>query len=199
MADVDGDHRLDLIAGTAADVSVRLAQADHTFGDATRYLSGSGERALATGDWDGDGDTDLMVTDSSTGEASVLLGQGDGTFEPSGDPHTLFVPGDNPRPGRLVTLWSITPGDFDQDGDLDLAVSRNYSYDNNIAILRGHGDGSFDSQPRQYRIIGSPNSIVSGDLDSDGDLDLAVAHGGYHHLPDYGWWSGGCVGTVGQR
>ena len=56
--------------------------------------------------------------------------------------------------GQASDVWSLAAGDFDQDGDLDLAVAQNYSYDDNISVLLGKGDGSFEREPLRHTLVG---------------------------------------------
>jgi hypothetical protein len=74
-----------------------------------------------------------------------------------------------------ITPLSVAVGDFNRDGSLDLAVANQLS--DNVSVLLGNGDGSF--QPA--RDFGSgihpyPAAVVVGDFDGDGWLDLAVAN-----------------------
>jgi immune inhibitor A len=70
--------------------------------------------------------------------------------------------------------WFIAGGDFDKDGDIDLAVVNNYS--NSVSILMNDGSGTFTASSIS---VGSyPGSIISGDFNSDGNMDLAVTNGG---------------------
>ena len=68
---------------------------------------------------------------------------------------------------------SVAIGDLDGDGDLDLAVANWYS--DNVSVLLGNGDGTFQSAVN-YGAGEYPSSVAIGDLDGDGDLDLAVAN-----------------------
>ena len=89
----------------------------------------------------------------------MLLGNGDGSFQPPRG----YAAGRSPS--------SVAVGDFDGDGDQDLAVA-NLSSDN-VSVLLGNGDGSF--QPAQDYAAGSyPTSVAVGDFDGDGDQDLVV-------------------------
>ena len=77
-----------------------------------------------------------------------------------------FVVGD--RPGCMTT------GDFDDDGDVDLAVSNRFS--DSVSILLGDGAGSFAS-PANLPVGEEPFSVARGDLDGDGALDIVVVNG----------------------
>jgi len=70
---------------------------------------------------------------------------------------------------------SVTSGDFNKDGDLDLAVANVNS--SNVSILLGVGDGSFNSAVNYTVGVGNnPQSVTSGDFDKNGNLDLAVTN-----------------------
>src|SRR5262249_17803147 len=143
MGDVNGDGNLDLAvtnSGTYPDypessVSVLLGNGDGTFQPCTDYVVGVNPHAVTVGDVNGDGYPDLVVANSGSypnytdGSLSVLLGNGDGTFQPA-----LTAPAG----GRPV---AAALGDFNGDGVLDLAVA---DYDSaTVSVFRGHGDGSF--------------------------------------------------------
>jgi len=93
---------------------------------------------------------------------SVLLAQ---TFAPKVD----YVVG--PRPYTLVS------GDFDADGDFDLATTRSGAFESDgidsVCILMNNGDGTF-ALPSKYSVGDFP-SLTNADLDKDGDIDLAAA------------------------
>ena len=116
--------------------------------------------AIAAADLNGDGIPDLVVADQLTGHVSVLLGVGDGTFQPA----TSVQVGSGPD--------AIAIGKFTSSGHMDIAVANQQSGD--VSILLGNGDGTF--QPAvSYSIGGQPTAIVAGDFDQNGTLDLAVA------------------------
>ena len=134
-----------------------------TFAAKTDYATGLGPFSLSSADLDGDGITDLVVTNALSNTVSVLLGRGDGTFAVKTD----FAIGDDAR--------FIFTADLDGDGDADLAVANSGS--NTVSVLLNNGDGTF-APKTDYGTGDFPRSIVAADLDGDGDNDLAVANGG---------------------
>ena len=124
---------------------------------------GSGPDAIVAGDFTGDGRTDLAVANYRSNDVSILLGNGDGTFQ---SPVTYAV---GSAPYALVT------GDFTGDGRTDLAVANYRS--NDVSILLGNGDGTFQS-PVTYAVGSAPYALVTGDFTGDGRTDLAVANSG---------------------
>ena len=73
--------------------------------------------------------------------------------------------------GRHPT--SVTAGDFNGDGKPDLAVASSSS--NNVSILLGNGDGTFQAAV-SYPAGSGPVSVTSGDFNGDGKLDLVTAN-----------------------
>ena len=125
------------------------------------YPAGSLPRSVVSGHFNGDANLDLAVVNFGSSDVSVLLGNGDGTFQPA----VNYPVGDNPR--------SATAGDFDGDGKMDLATANSGS--NNVSILLGNGDGTFQSAAN-FGADSNPFGIAAGDFDHNGKLDLAVAN-----------------------
>ena len=96
---------------------------------------------------------------------SVLLGNGDGTFQPAAS----YTAGEGPA--------ALALGDFTQDGKLDLAVGDFYCGTpcGRVIVLLGNGDGTFQS-PVSYSAGAQPISLAAEDLSGDGKMDLVEAN-----------------------
>ncbi len=164
-ADFNNDGILDFaIADAAGYINIRLGEGDGSFDYAstaslTYWPLAFGLKSTAYGDFDGDGNLDLVFLASfgklnPTG-VGVNLGNGDGTF----------------RPGwRLQdsSIVDMVAGDFNQDGKLDL-IAGDCCLN---SVLLGNGDGTFQRREYAYR-SGNADDRIAGDFNGDGKLDLA--------------------------
>jgi hypothetical protein len=168
----DGMLGLAIVQSSRNSVAILLGRVDGTLAPAAYYDTGNQPVAVAAGDFNGDGRQDLVVANQNcesasycgaNGSISILLGNGDGTFQP----HTEFASG--AQPGSLAV------GDFNGDGKPDLAVS-NGTMDS-VWVLLGNGDGTFQA-PAPFTTPTAAVRVVAGDFNGDGKLDLAVAGSG---------------------
>lgn len=172
----DGKDDMAIVNSGSNNVSIRLNQGDGSFKAATGspYTVGTNPKAIVVGDFNKDGKLDLAVANLGSDNVTILLGNGDGTFTIKGSPST----GAGSAPAGLVV------GDFNNDGNLDLAVTD--SATGNLSILYGNGDGTFQAPvtfsanpghgPNNTGSLLNPKGITSADLNGDGKLDLIVAN-----------------------
>ncbi len=130
---------------------------------------GNGPRAIAIGLFNAGTDPDLAIANELTDDVSVLLGTTGAAFQAA----VSFSAGEPPQGVAGLSPSGIAAGDFNGDGDLDLAVANLQSDD--VAILLGGAGASF-SAPVQLAAGDGPRAVVTGDFNGDGDLDLAVAN-----------------------
>jgi hypothetical protein len=168
VADFNGDQKPDLAVSNAANglnssVSILLGDGNGGFGPKTDFATVIYAGGLATGDLDGDGDLDLAVTGSCSPchKISVLIGHGDGTFEPKVDYDTDVSPG------------MVAFADFDDDGDLDI-VTANWG-PGSASVLLGVGDGTFTAGST-YTNGWSCFGVAVGDMDQDDRADFVLTN-----------------------
>ena len=145
-----------------------------------RRWTGLAPQAVVIGNLNSDPSPDLAVANSGSNSASVLLGNGDGTFGLKTD----FAVEGNPQ--------SLAIGDLNGDGKADLAVGNAGS--NTVSILLGGGDGTFAPEAA-FQTGPGPSSIGLADLDGDGKLDVASANAGSNTVSVLLGDGGGALGT----
>jgi hypothetical protein len=150
-----------MILAALAILATPLACAQTFMFNRADFATGVGPVAVAVGDFNGDGLTDVVTANASANTVSVLLGHGDGTFAPHSDYAVEGAP------------IGIVVGDFNGDGKLDIATIS--GFDNSVvSVLIGLGDGTF--KPYITTTAGTQGgSIAVGDFNGDGKLDVAVS------------------------
>lgn len=132
------------------------------------YAAAASPVAMITADANNDGRVDVITTNASGG-VTVLLSNGDGTFQaPRMSSLGLVSPG-SPYTGSQA--GTLAAGDFNGDGKLDIVTGSG----NNAVLALGNGDGTFQAPTITYA-GSSPTRISTGDLNGDGRLDLVTAN-----------------------
>ena len=129
------------------------------------FAAGTGRNpySVTLGDVNGDGRLDIVTANDANNNASVLLGNGNGTFQGE----QTFATGTFSRSGTL--------GDVNGDGKLDLITANFQS--NNVSVLLGNGDGTFLGQ-QTFATGFNPSSVTLGDVNGDGKLDIVTGNRG---------------------
>lgn len=164
-ADLNGDDFSDLaiVCENSSDVRVFLSNHDGTgsFGPlhlGTAYPVGNTPSPNENADFDGDGFIDVVTCESVSNSVSVLLGNGDGTFQAA---TTYSVLG--PSHGVAVL-------DLDGDGDTDIAATGN----DEVQLRVNAGNGTFPTLLSIPTSVQTDYALAAADMDNDGITDLVV-------------------------
>jgi len=182
--DLNGDGKADAIGIFNNSLYVYLSNGDGTFAAGVPYALGTiqyiSTALMEFGDFNGDHKTDVaLIVAGEPGEEVVLLGNGDGTLQPTLHIST-GVTNSTPTPAPTVL------GDFNGDGKLDVAtleisVSGGPTA-GTVYLLFGNGDGTFQAPTAafsfQYSGLGGSETesatLAAADVNNDGKLDLVV-------------------------
>ena len=171
--DVNGDGHLDIVAVSGdQQISVLLGNGDGTFQSAISFaapvLPGYSTAAstpilgLISADVNRDGNKDIICSNGL-----VLLGNGKGAFTAAAAPAFPYFADNTYASGP-----SLSSGDLNNDGKVDLVVSGN----SKVSIWIGKGDGTF-TEGQSYAAINSSGIVNVTDLDGDGNADIFVGLG----------------------
>jgi hypothetical protein len=152
--DFDGDGTGDIALDDNRNHEVHLVWGDRAIG---LHSVGGYPNAVLTGDLDGDGRSDLAVSNRDSATVSILYSRANRSFE------IETIPVGEERLEQLVLA------DLNNDGLLDLATG----HSGVASTLLNLGERRFGAPRFFYHEVSRPADFVAGDLDGDGDLDLA--------------------------
>ena len=164
LVDVNEDGILDAaVAFSIGNVAISLGNGNGTFQAPNTFATGTGgsARGIAGADINGDGHIDLVTTNHADNTVSVLLGFGNGSFQPQ----QTYRTGANP--------YQLTLGDVTGDGKIDALVGTLGG--SCLTILQGNGDGTFQAAKT---LAAGPQTVTVEMADVNGDLipDLVTSN-----------------------
>ena len=171
VGDVNNDEHLDLVVTNALkdNIGIFLGYGNGTFSDQMIYPTeyGSTPVSVALGDFNNDGNLDIVNACYWTSDIGIFFGYGNGTFSDEITYSTGY--GSNPN--------SVVVGDFNNDSILDIAVTNQGS--RSIGIFLGCGDGNFLNETMYSTGNNSkPTTMTVGDFNNDAILDITVSNFG---------------------
>ncbi|HWY24740.1 MAG TPA: VCBS repeat-containing protein [Nevskia sp.] len=168
--DFNHDGRPDLVSGGALSVTILLGNGSGGFNAAASYFVGFDIACVNVADVNGDGIPDIVASGTGTLNLKVLLGKGDGSFEPGENLSSLGI---GPQ------CFSLADLNGDHKADIAVVNSSSFYGVGDLAILLGRGDGTFTDTAANatYPLAFIPWATAVADFNGDGIPDIAVANG----------------------
>ncbi|MBL7942329.1 MAG: VCBS repeat-containing protein, partial [Flavobacteriales bacterium] len=184
-SDINLDGNMDVVVHAAGGFTVIPGNGNGTFSLPVAYPSvnngSGGERTIVSGDFNGDGNTDLAGAKISDNIMAVVYGNGDGTFGPPATYEGMNYP------------RALVSGDLNGDGADDIAIT---SIDDEVLVFFGGTDSQL-SDPLHLDTPGSPSGICTFDCNTDGNSDLIVVAAGLGKIYTFiGYGDGTFTGPI---
>ena len=169
----DGKSDIVVVDSGVSKLMVLLGAGNGQFAAGVNYPGPEKADAVQVADMNGDGNLDLIAVGqgtNGTGSLTVLLGNGDGTFQ---TPTTYSL---------SAKAYDLAVTDLNHDGFPDVAISTSGS---GLMVLLNNGSGGLNS-PTTYSVNGPSTHIIAGDFNGDGSPDLIALNGIPYYLPNHG-------------
>jgi type II secretory pathway component GspD/PulD (secretin) len=143
----------------------------------TSFAVGNNPVALTSSDFNNDNLPDLAVANQNDNTISILLNQNNGNFVAATNSPFVLAKGET-GPSAIATAtfgntFTTSSGVTSLAADLVIANSTS----NNVTVLLGNGDGTFqEAAGSPYAVGKNPSSVVVADFNGDGNADFAVAN-----------------------
>jgi hypothetical protein len=167
-ADFNGDGKLDLAIGNVLqkNIGILINNGNGTFAGAVNYTVDFNPETSTAADFNGDGKLDLVVGNflggpTSGGTMSVLIGNGDGTFQAA-------------VTTAIQTPFHVVAIDLNADGKQDIVAA---SPPDKVSVRLGNGNGTFQS-PVTYLVGSGPRTLAIADYNGDTKPDVVVSNSG---------------------
>ena len=167
-ADFNGDGKLDLAIGNVLNknIAILINNGNGTFAAAVNYTVDFNPETSTAADFNGDGKLDLVVGNflggpTSGGSMSVLIGNGDGTFQAA-----VTTP--------IQTPFHVVAVDLNADGKQDIVAA---SPPDKVSVRLGNGNGTFQS-PVTYTVGDGPRTLAIANFNGDTKPDVVVSNSG---------------------
>jgi hypothetical protein len=161
-ADVNGDHKIDLVIGGGTSITVMLGAGDGTFPTSGSFDAGNDSHSIAVADINGDKIPDVVTASINSGTVSVLLGNGNGSFQAP----VIY-------PTNAASLLAIALADFNGDHHPDIVISAYPAQPFGGGIMLNNGNGTF--QPPIGGLTGA--ALAVADLNGDNNMDVVSGEG----------------------
>ena len=171
--DFNGDSKVDLatVSGNNGNISILFGDGTGSFSTPVNIKTPTSKLNVATADFNGDGKLDLVTsnyTSDTDKQISVFLGDGNGNFNAPIHLNTKVY-------YSYILQEGIVTGDFNSDRNIDIAA---IDYANNaVSVFLGDGTGNFGTATN-FTVLQKPSSLIAGDFNGDGKLDLATSSDG---------------------
>jgi FG-GAP-like repeat/Thrombospondin type 1 domain/Beta-propeller repeat len=174
LADIDGDGQMDMIVAVPESIRFYRGSSSGAFAASGVVIARDTlyTQFVTTGDMNGDGATDIGYIDSSGDTLTVVLNNGDGSWDSAVSIEVLRY---SVSQAVSVNPRSMAFADLDSDGDLDVLFAS--WFDHKVSVFSNLGGGSLGHKTVLTNEMPSAGDVHAVDVDNDGDMDIVALNG----------------------